>query len=209
MSLPLRVVSYGGGVQSTALLVLAARGEIDFPLFLFANVGDDSEHPATLRYVREVALPYATTHGIDLMELCRQRRDGSVETLYGRITKEPNRSISLPMRVGNGGFMRRQCTQDFKIRVVEKELRRRGASRSMPALVAIGISLDELHRAGVDQEAGIQRRCYPLIERRLDRGACATIIRAAGLPLPMGPLLEALSRHNEAILALIPEVASD
>jgi hypothetical protein len=54
-----RVVSYGGGVQSNALLVLAAQGRIDYRRFLFANVGDDSEHPATLRYVRDVALPSA------------------------------------------------------------------------------------------------------------------------------------------------------
>jgi hypothetical protein len=39
-----RVVSYGGGVQSNALLVLAAQGRIDYRTFLFANVGDDSEH---------------------------------------------------------------------------------------------------------------------------------------------------------------------
>jgi hypothetical protein len=39
----LRVISYGGGVQSTALLVLAAQGRIDFGVFLFANVGDDSD----------------------------------------------------------------------------------------------------------------------------------------------------------------------
>lgn len=41
----LRVFSYGGGVQSTAALVLAAQGRIDFPAFVFANVGEDSEHP--------------------------------------------------------------------------------------------------------------------------------------------------------------------
>lgn len=45
----IRSVSYGGGVQSTALLVLAAQRRIDYPLFLFANVGDDSENPATVR----------------------------------------------------------------------------------------------------------------------------------------------------------------
>jgi hypothetical protein len=39
-----RVVSYDGGVQSNALLVLAAQGRIDYRTFLFANVGDDSEH---------------------------------------------------------------------------------------------------------------------------------------------------------------------
>jgi hypothetical protein len=54
-----RQVSYGGGVQSNALLVLAAQGPIDYRTFPFANVGDDSEHSATLRYVRDVAMPYA------------------------------------------------------------------------------------------------------------------------------------------------------
>jgi hypothetical protein len=42
------VFSYGGGVQSTAGLVLAAAGRINFPNFVFANVGEDAEHPATL-----------------------------------------------------------------------------------------------------------------------------------------------------------------
>lgn len=46
----LRVFSYGGGVQSTGALVLAAQGRIDFPTFLFCNVGDDSEHPGTLLF---------------------------------------------------------------------------------------------------------------------------------------------------------------
>lgn len=35
----MRLISLGGGVQSTALVVLAARGEIDFPIAIFANVG--------------------------------------------------------------------------------------------------------------------------------------------------------------------------
>jgi 3'-phosphoadenosine 5'-phosphosulfate sulfotransferase (PAPS reductase)/FAD synthetase len=48
----IRVFSYGGGVQSTAALVLAAQGVIDYHTFLFANVGEDSENPDTLAYVR-------------------------------------------------------------------------------------------------------------------------------------------------------------
>lgn len=40
------------------------RGEIDFPLFIFANVGDDSENPATIAYVEGIAKPYAAEHGI-------------------------------------------------------------------------------------------------------------------------------------------------
>ena len=53
----LRSISYGGGVQSTALLVLAAQKRIDFRTFLMANVGDDSENPGTLRYLEEYAKP--------------------------------------------------------------------------------------------------------------------------------------------------------
>ncbi|MGK5533337.1 hypothetical protein [Streptomyces sp. URMC 129] len=49
----IRVISFGGGQQSTALLVLAGQGVIDYRTFLFANVGDDSEHPATLAYIAE------------------------------------------------------------------------------------------------------------------------------------------------------------
>lgn len=55
------VISYGGGVQSTAMLVLAAQGRLGYPVThaLFANVGDQAEHPRTLAYVRDVAAPFA------------------------------------------------------------------------------------------------------------------------------------------------------
>jgi hypothetical protein len=77
----LRTISYGGGVQSTALLVLAAREVIDFPVALFANTGDDSEHPATLAYIREVAMPWAERQGIEVIELQKHRKDGSPQTV--------------------------------------------------------------------------------------------------------------------------------
>lgn len=125
---PLRSVSYGGGVQSTALLVLAAQQRIDFPLFVFANVGDDSERAATLRYVEEYAKPYAAQHGIELAEVQRVRRDGSVETLYGRLTRPGSRSLPIPVRMSNGAPGTRSCTADFKIKVVGKEMKRRGAT---------------------------------------------------------------------------------
>lgn len=73
--------SYGGGVQSTAALALAAQGIIDFPVFLFCNVGDDSENPETLTYVHDVAMPYAREHGIEVIELQKVLRSGTQETL--------------------------------------------------------------------------------------------------------------------------------
>lgn len=189
------VVSYGAGVQSTALLVLAATGHIPHRLFLFSNVGDDSEHPATLRYFREVAFDYATSHGIEMHELhrvpVRGRSAGVVETLYGRLTAEGSRSLPIPVRMSNGAPGTRSCTADFKIKVVGRWLKEHGATAENPARVAIGISTDEWHRANSKRAEPYEVPEYPLLtlEHRLapngaSRQDCINIIQSAGLPVP-------------------------
>ncbi|MFC5253466.1 phosphoadenosine phosphosulfate reductase [Streptomyces nigrescens] len=180
----MKVVSYGGGVQSTALLVLAAQGEIDFRTFLFANVGDDSEHPATLAYVREIAIPYAARAGLDVHELKRRRRDGATETLMQRLNRPDTRSIPIPVRMANGAPGRRNCTADFKIKVVGQWLREHGATAEDPAAVGIGISVDEIHRANRRRREAHEVIEYPLLDLGLRRDDCERIIAEAGLPVP-------------------------
>ncbi|MFC8085016.1 phosphoadenosine phosphosulfate reductase [Streptomyces sp. NPDC059459] len=180
----MKVVSYGGGVQSTALLVLAARKEIDFRAFLFANVGDDSEHPATLAYVREIAIPYAARAGLDIHELKRRRRDGATETLMQRLNRPDTRSIPIPVRMANGAPGRRNCTADFKIKVVGRWLREHGATAEAPAAVGIGISVDEIHRANRRRREPHEVIEYPLLDLGLRRDDCERIIAGAGLPVP-------------------------
>lgn len=77
-----RAFSFGGGRQSTAALVLAARGQLEVDLFVFANVGNDSENPDTLEYVETYAKPYAVAHGDELVEVQRRFRDGRDPSLY-------------------------------------------------------------------------------------------------------------------------------
>lgn len=179
----LKVISFGGGVQSTAALVLAAQQKIDYKTFLFCNVGDDSEHPATLAYVHDVAMPYAEQHGLDLIELHRTRF-GEPETLYQRLMW-PDRSIGIPVRMaGSGAPGNRACTKDFKIMVVAKWLREHGATAEHPATVAMGISLDEFQRMRSDSGIAYELLDYPLIDLRIDRAQCMEIIRSAGLPIP-------------------------
>ena len=124
MSVP-RVIAYGGGVQSSALCVLAIEGRLDgimggpVDAALFSNVGDDSEHPDTLRYVAEVMTPWAGARGLPIHTLQRVRRDGTTETLWGRLTKPGSRSIGIPIRMPDTGAPgRRRCTADFKINVL-------------------------------------------------------------------------------------------
>lgn len=186
----LRIVSYGGGVQSTALMVLAAQGRIDFQTFVMANVGDDSESPGTLRYLVDVAGPYAEKHGIDLQVIDRHKRDGTVETLYGRLMREGSRSLPIPVRMSNGAPGNRSCTADFKIRVIGKWLKQHGATADSPATVGIGISVDEIHRANNRKVEPYEHVVYPLVGvgedtgLRLTRSDCQRVIRDAGLPVP-------------------------
>ena len=203
----LRSISYGGGVQSTALLVLAAQGRIDFRLFVFANVGSDSERAATLRYVEEYAKPYAVQHGIELAEVQRVRRDGTAETLHGRLVRPGSRSLPIPVRMSNGAPGTRSCTADFKIKVVGKEMKRRGATAGRVciahqadptgpackgrkcvepriATIGIGISVDEITRANNRITEPHERIVYPLLDLGLRRIDCQRIIRDAGLPVP-------------------------
>mgnify|MGYP001221135384 FL=1 len=179
----MKVISYGGGVQSTALIVLAAQGEIDYKLALFSNVGDDSENPATIEYVREIATPYAKRHGVEVRTIWKVRRDGSQDTLMDMIDRQ-KRSIPIPIRMeGTGKPGNRKCTGEFKIKVIAKETKRLGATPDAPATVALGISTDEWRRMR-DSSIPHQVNDYPLIDLKLSRDDCVRIIGEAGLSIP-------------------------
>lgn len=177
-----RVFSYGGGVQSTAALVLAAAGRIDFRTFAFANVGDDHE-PETLAYVRQIAAPFAAAAGLELLEL---RRGGVNDSILHKIARVP-RSLGIPVRMDRTGAPgRRACTYDFKIVPVQRLVKSRGATKAAPATIGLGITVDEIQRvrSPYDARTPEQRRTYPLVDLELTRADCEQVILRAGLPVP-------------------------
>jgi hypothetical protein len=181
----LRIISYGGGVQSTALCVLATQGKIGkVDGALFANVGSDSEHPATITYVREVMIPWASEHGLVVHELHRVRRDGTPETLMQNLTRPESRSIPIPVRMENGAPGTRQCTDVFKIKVVRRWLRDNGVTKKQPATVLVGFSTDEMQRVNNRRLSPYEIPEHPLLNLGLNREACKSVIRNAGLPIP-------------------------
>jgi hypothetical protein len=216
-------VSYGGGKQSTGLLVLAAQGKLPIRTFLFANVGDDSESPYTIAYVNEIAIPYARAHGLDLKVLQRHKRDTSVETLYGRLVKPGSRSLPIPVRMPNTGAPgTRSCTLDFKIRVIGAYLKAQGASESNKAVVAVGISSDEVHRVNNRRAQPYERLAYPLIgmldgsfnapefskiDTPMSRVDCEAVIAAE--PLPGGADGPLANRLREVFTTLAPLTQAD
>lgn len=140
-----RAFSFGGGVQSHAVLALQALGKLAHPydVFLFSNVGHDSENPDTLAYLDAYTRPFCEEFGIPFVELRRNVRGRGEVTLVEEIFYQ-QRSIIIPAYFGQGGFGNRNCTTDFKVRVIDHYIRDAGYTHG---IIGLGISTDEFRRA--------------------------------------------------------------
>lgn len=183
-----RFISYGGGVQSTALIVLATQGKIgNVDAALMSNVGDDSEHPQTMKYVREVITPWAAERGLPVHELHRTiKKTGERQTLWQRMMDYEGDKLREPIPVygWSGAPMSRSCTADHKIKVLGEFIKKNCAKEELPAEVLIGISLDEIERANRGRDEKWEKREYPLLDLGMNRIHCANLIESVGLPVP-------------------------
>lgn len=173
------VFSCGGGVQSTACLVLAAQGRIPYRTFIFANVGDNAESPHTVAYVKLVLKPYAAKHGIDWIDVAKVNRRGETVDLYGACI-EDTRSIPVPMHYQHGGIGFRNCTSNWKIKPIAKWIKK----NAKDCVLGVGISTDEGHRAKPARDNDGYTKAYPLIELGYSRSDCRHIVEVEGLPTP-------------------------
>ena len=184
----MRTFSFGGGIQSMAVLVLAAQGKLHYDNFLFSNVGNDAENPDTINYFHTYAKPFAEKHNLNLLEISRVptkgRNKGKSESLYQNLILENRRTLEIPVRMSNGSPGRRGCTYEFKIKVVARWQKKRGATKDNPAITGIGISLDEFQRARNKPYYDWQVLEYPLLDLKFERNHCKEVIEDSGLPVP-------------------------
>lgn len=184
----LSVFSFGGGVQSTACLVLAEK--LGFDTFVFANVGEQAENPKTLKYIEEYSKPYAEAHGVKFIEVQwtgeKGVKRGQKRDLYQDLL-DANRTIDIPIRLNSGAFGNRKCTVRYKVEQIAKWTEAQGATPENPAIVGVGISWDESERIGDDAHPiPHHKKVYPLCEAatRMNRVDCHRVILEAGLPRP-------------------------
>lgn len=176
----LRVLSWGGGVQSTTLAAMSALGEfekLDYAIFA------DTQWERRQTY-RSIAF-YR-----DWLEQRGIRTDVvSVGNIYELGAKE---HIHIPFWTNNGGPLRRQCTREFKIRPIRRHVRElAGYDPSDPPHPPpgsieqwIGFSWDESERLKDSPVKFIVNR-HPLIERAMTRQDCVDWLKAHGLPVPI------------------------
>jgi hypothetical protein len=154
-------LSYGAGVNSTALLVLRKP-----KVAVFANTS--GEWPETYGYIHEVVLPYCAAHGIEFIQTMHQKWTLEEMALHDHLA--PARTM-------------RWCSDKFKVRIIRQWLERNG---KLPCVQMIGFDSNEVHRAQPSGTPDIVN-IFPLIEMGIDRPACKQIILDAGLPLPGTP----------------------
>jgi hypothetical protein len=168
-----QIVSYGGGRNTAALLILNLTGRVENParLAVFADTGGES--PQTYRHI-ELMSRWAQEHG---GEIVTRRRP---EDLYDYVVN--NHGPSIPVRMWPSGAMgRRICTGDWKVAVIHRFLRKEMGAKH--ATQQLGFSMDEFHRVKPNRRKWLTNR-FPLIELGLTRNDCLKIIVAEGLPPP-------------------------
>ena len=161
----LHILSLGAGVQSTTMALLAAHGEIE-PMpdaAIFADTQSEPqkvyEHLEWLRSDNVLPFPVQIVTKGSLRDSVTQ---GAAS----------NRFVSAPFftTADNswGGILRRQCTREFKIDPLNKEMRRLAGYEPRQRIPEntiecwIGISLDEAIRMKDSPKRWIKNR-WPLV----------------------------------------------
>lgn len=152
-------LSFGGGVDSTALMLLLHEQDKKFETVFVNHNGDKPETYAYIEYLRE--------QGYVITEI---KPDVSWKGHFSDIYEYFYFHKSVPLI----GF--RICTDKFKIRPFNKYVQR-------PCTALIGFDAQEKKRVNKRTEKGITKE-YPLIENGLTRNDCKQLIRKHGLKVP-------------------------
>lgn len=173
----MRVLSLGAGVQSSTLLLMACEGEEQIDAAIFA---DTQWEPAAVYEWLTVLEGQAQAAGIPVYRVTAGNIREDSLSREGRKASIPAHLINTQ---GGSGMLRRQCTQEYKVRPIQRKLRELGASARKPVELVIGISLDEYQRMRSSAVRYV-RHVYPLVDRRLTRGDCVIWLGQHGYPNP-------------------------
>ena len=179
MTKEIHILSLGAGVQSTALYLMDLDGDLDvkFDYAIFADPGDEPE--AVYKHLEWLQ----TLGGAKLLV----RSNGCLGD--DLMDKTKDRVSSIPVFTFNEsansvGMVQRQCTNDYKIKVVEQTIRRdilglkprQRVPKDVKIWQYVGFSMDEPGRAararGRFNSRGWTDVGFPLIDDCMTRRDC-------------------------------------
>lgn len=166
----IQIISLGLGVQSSALYLLSSLGQIPRADFaVFADPGAESK--ATYQFLDFLEDWRIKNNGVPIVIL-RSRNlydDLMADGQCGRFTSIPSFTLNDD---GSVGMLRRQCTREYKITVLDNYIRDdiykipKGSRRPRTALWH-GITLDEAGRMAAPGEAW-KLNIYPFLGKAID-----------------------------------------
>lgn len=155
------VLSYGGGVNTSALMVMLVRRRMPFDVAVFADTG--AELPETYGYL-DIAREYLERHGVELKV---------VKSKNGTLYDTCKRRRVVPSKIW------RWSTRDYKVRPIHAFYRSLGT----PIREYLGIAYDEIERMKDSREPYIRSE-FPLVDWKMTRQDCIRVIKSAHLPVP-------------------------
>ena len=179
----MKIISLGMGVQSTAMYMMSSKNIIErADHAVFADPG--AELPMTYEILNILRDWSKLNNGIPIHVT-------NEKNLYKDLLNQQNstgqRFESIPAFSENGGMIRRQCTKEYKIDPVIKEIRKlyglKPRKRMPMTEVWLGISMDEIERVKVSQLPRVEYY-YPLIEERMSRSECIQFFKDRSFPVP-------------------------
>lgn len=196
MSLPasqrhLTYISFGGGVQSTALLILSALGLRGVPradVAIFADT--QAEIAETYAHIKRMTA-WAAERGIEVRTVTAG--DLADDVLNGKGESKstvaiPAYTVNVEGDTVNHGHLMRHCTYDYKLVPIIREVRRLLGITGKPhgdarATCLLGISVDEAQRMKPARDEWITNK-FPLVDARITRDECRRIIAEHGIVQP-------------------------
>lgn len=200
------VLNLGAGVQSSALALMAAKGEIK-PMPDFAVFADTQAEPTSVyKWLDwlETQLPFPVirvTKGSLTEETLKVRV--KEKSKYGNGITYLRTNIPVYGLMPNGevrNAVGRSCTADFKVAPILKEIRKRcgikHGQKNITVTQWLGISYDEMQRMKLPSNAWTQHR-WPLIEKRMTRSHCKDWMAKNGYPEPPRSACYYCPFHND------------
>lgn len=164
------VLSYGGGTQSTALLLKSLKDGINGikpDYIIFADTGNESR--AVLAQIERVNKHIKEKYGREIITVS----NGNILNRIKKHFEEGERMASIPFftlnrETGKKGILWRACTDEYKITPVRREIRRLLGYKPKQRVKEIvhlwkGISTDEIQRVKPIRDKW-QEAEHPLID---------------------------------------------
>lgn len=170
----MKIATYGGGVNSTAMILLLMKQEIKLDHIIFADTG--GEKPSTYEYIKYFNAYLLSKNYTPITIVKRSDKSKSKDLT---LREEIIRRETLPAIA----FGFKTCSLKWKIEPSDRYIKSILKKEDYPYIKYVGYDTDEEHRLSKVIYPSYNLR-FPLIDEGFDRQDCKDYILKSGLKIP-------------------------